>query len=727
MKLTDEEIKHLRFLVEHFDQEDKEVREAQIQVWKNLKLLWDGYTQTWWDSVAHDWRVYQPEGENTDQEYYDKTVNIFKAYLESIIAALSVTIPGITVYPDDAENTLDLQTAKAAKKIAELISRHNDVSLIWLQGLFIYCTEGLVACYNYSKEDKKYGTWKEKKYEDVTEEVSISSCSTCGSVVNENYCSECKEVIEDPIITTQLETETRLVGVIENPKSRQCMEVYGGLFVKVPNYARKQEDCLYLRFSYETHYAHARAHYGKIRDKIHENSGEGAEYYERYGRLSTQYKGTQPRNNVTVSCTWLRPDSFEMLEEKDMKNFRKLFPEGVRVDFVDDTFAEASAEALDDHWTLTKNPLSDYIHHNPLGLMLVSVQEITGEIISLVLQTIEHGIPQTWADPGVVDFEAYKKAEAAPGTIFPASPKSGKTMNDAFHDTKTATLSPEVLPFFQAMQSLGQTASGALPSLFGGQLEDNKTASGYSMSRAQALQRLQNTWQVFNVWWKNIYGKVIPAYIADLKDDEKYVEKTDHGTFINVLIRRSELEGKIGSIELESAANLPMTWTQQKEAFMSIIQLNNPALLQFLMSPENLPKFQEFMGVSDIFIPGENDREKQYDEIVLLLESEPIIVPPDEMMVLQAQLSGQLPPPPMEHSSIEVDPMLDNHQVEFSILREWLVSAKGRQAKIDKPKGYKNALLHARDHYAIINKVNQPQGQAAPQQPAMEEGQNVPA
>lgn len=725
MRLSDEDIKNLRFLVEHFDQEDKEVRESQIQTWKRLKLLWDGYVHTWWDSVAHDWRVHQESG---DQEYYDKNINIFKAYLESIIAALSVTVPGIAVYPDDADNTLDLQTAKAAKKIADIIARHNDVSLIWLQGLYTYVTEGLVACYNYSKEDEKFGTYEEKEYEDTTTEETSYSCDECGEGLNDTYCENCNREVQTPNVDTQWLTGTRLVGSTRHPKSRQCMEVYGGLFVKVPNYARKQEDCLYLRFSYETHYAHARARYPDIREKIHENSGGGSDYYEKYGRLSTQYKGITPRNNVTVSCTWLRPDSFEMLNEKDMKKMRALFPEGVRVDFVDDCFAEASAEALDDHWTLTRNPLSDYIHHNPLGLMLTSVQEITGDIISLVLQTIEHGIPQTWADPGVVDFEEYKKAEAAPGTLFAATPKSGKTMNDAFHDTKTATLSQEVLPFFQMIQSLGQTASGALPSLFGGQLEDNKTASGYSMSRAQALQRLQNTWQIFNVWWKNIFGKVIPAYIADLKEDERFVQKTDHGSFINVFIRKAELEGKIGSIELESVANLPMTWMQQKEAFMSIIQLNNPALLQFLMSPENLPKFQEFMGIPDIFIPGENDREKQYDEIVLLLDSEPIVQLPDEMMVMQAQVSGQLPLPFMEHPSVEIDPMLDNHQIEFAVIREWLVSAVGRQAKIDNPKGYKNVLLHARDHYMIINKVNaeQPpqQAQAEPTQPAME-GQNA--
>ena len=44
-------------------------------------------------------------------------------------------------------------------------------------------------------------------------------------------------------------------------------------------------------------------------------------------------------------------------------------------------------------------------------------------LISLVLQTIEHGIPQTFADPKVLNFNAYRNSEVIPGGIYPATPK----------------------------------------------------------------------------------------------------------------------------------------------------------------------------------------------------------------------------------------------------------------------------------------------------------------
>ena len=88
-------------------------------------------------------------------------------------------MPPITCYPDDADNPLDVTTAKAGDKIAELVFRHNNVPLLWLHALFVFCTEGMTACYCYPKADEKYGTYEEKKYEEVPEYHEQSICPFC--------------------------------------------------------------------------------------------------------------------------------------------------------------------------------------------------------------------------------------------------------------------------------------------------------------------------------------------------------------------------------------------------------------------------------------------------------------------------------------------------------------------------------------------------------------------
>jgi hypothetical protein len=737
-ELPDDIKKLLKEVVDHFDKEDVSIRERQIRTWRRLKLFWEGFQKAWYSETAHDWRIWdETQGDDTDQSYYDKPINVFRAYLESIIAALSVTVPPINCYPDDADNTLDLSTAKAGDKISQLVYRHNNVSLLWLHALFIYCTEGMVGCYTYPKSDTKYGTYEEKEYDETQEEHQTTSCPQCGfelssnpiepDIVNQNssevmigdefqpepsdgqlnpsepdMCPSCGALM-NPVVGQKTFITTRLVGVTKQPKTRMCMEAFGGLYLKVANYARKQEDTPYLVWAYETHYANAIEKYAHLHGKNSLTAQKIAsatgpkDPYEQWGRLSPQYQGEYPMNTVTIRNAWLRPAAFNVLQDQeDIDRLKKRFPTGAKVVLVNDEFGEACEEALDDYWTLTYNPLSDYIHHDPLGLLLVSIQEITNDLISLILQTIEHGIGQTFVDPGVLNFNAYRQMESVPGGIYEATPKSGKSLSDGFHEVKTANLSPEIMPFGQNIQNLAQLVSGALPSLFGGQIDSGGgTASEYSMSRAQALQRLQNTWKIFTTWWKEIFGKVIPMYINEIKEDERDVQKDKEGNFINVLIRKAEIEGKIGKVELEANENLPLTWSQQKDIIMQLLQSANPEILAILGSPKNLPVIREAIGLTDFFVPGEDDKDKQFDEIKLLLNSEPMPTG-DPMMP--------------EMPSVEVDPVYDNHQIEFEIVRGWVISEAGRQAKMDNEPGYRNVLLHGKLHKMQMQMAMAPQG-----------------
>lgn len=734
MKVTENQERLLKDIVQHFDLEDRSVRERQIRTWRRLKFFWDGFQRVWYSEVAHDWRVSdESSSDDSDQSYYDKPVNIFRAYLESIIAALSVTVPPITCYPDDADNALDISTAKAGEKIAQLIYRHNNVSYLWMHSLFIYCTEGLVACYNYTEEDEKYGTYEEKKYENEQELHQIKTCPLCNQQIEDNTITDEFQPGEDseemeqcpncnqPMVPQSQEIPfevRRLVGVNKLPKSRQCLESYGGLYVKVPVYAKSQKDMPYLSFRREVHFSIARSRFPKLYKDIKPGDSGLYEPYERWGRLSTQYQGEYPTNNVTINDTWLRPCAFDVLEdEEESKSLRKLFPNGCKVSLVNEHFADVSEESLDDHWKLTHNPLSDYIHHDPIGLLLTSLQEITNDMVSLTLQTIEHGIPQTFADPAVLNFEAYRNSEVSPGSIFPAIPKSGKSMSDAFYEVRTATLSTEVMPFTQQIQTFAQLVSGALPSLFGGSMGESKTASEYSMSRSQALQRLNSTWKTFCFWWKEIFGNAIPAYIKEVHEDERFVTKDKFGNFANILIAKAELEGKIGNIELEANENLPITHTQLREIIMQLLQANNPEIQKALAEPENLPLMREALGLTDFYIGGEDDRNKQYEEIQQLLNSEPISQPSVDPMTGAPQIdpmTGQ-PVPDQQLPSVEIDPDFDNHQIQFEICKKWITGDVGRIAKVNNEAGYANVLLHAKMHLQVIQQQAMMQAQSLAQ------------
>jgi predicted RNA-binding Zn-ribbon protein involved in translation (DUF1610 family) len=701
MKLTEKEKTLLKQVVDHFDKEDRATRNRQIRIARRLKFLWDNLQYTYYSEVAHDWRI-PDDSQSDDQSYYDKPVNVFRAYLESIIAALSISIPSVTCYPEDADNPLDVTTAKAGDKIAQLIFRHNDAPLLWLHALYIYCTEGMLACYHYPKEDKNFGTYENKIYEDVEENKTEQVCPSCGATMGENEsefvptgemdsCPSCGQMVM-PNSIQSTETNSVLKEIQHLSKTRVLLDVYGLLYVKIPVYARRQCDCPYLIWSYETHYSNVLEEYPELWDKM-PHGGSGYETYEQWGRLSTQYKGEYPTNTVTVRNAWLRPSAFNILKEDEAAYLKKKFSDGVKVVLVNDGVADGEPENLDDYWTLSYNPLSDYIHFDPLGLLLTSIQEITNDLLSLVVQTVEHGIPQTFANPKALDFKAYRDSEVIPGGIYPAQSPAGRPLGENFYEVKTATLSGEVLPFANKVQEMGQLVSGALPSLFGGQVSGSRTASEYSMSRSQAQQRLSIPWKMLVAWWKNIFTKAIPMFINEMKDDEQDVDKNSVGNFINTFIRKSEATGgKLGKIELEASEALPITWSQQKDAIMELFSLNNDEVLKTLGSPENMPYLRKALGLTDYTIPGEDDRTKQYEEIVQLVNSDPIQMPGMGMDGM-----GQ-PLPEQEIPSVEVDPDVDNHAIEFEICRNWLVSEAGRLAKIDNLSGYKNVLLHMKMH-----------------------------
>jgi hypothetical protein len=740
----DEDIARLlKTVAEHFNNEDKTTRERQVRNCRKLKLYWNNFSMTYWSETAHDYRIWGREAAalDGDQDYYDKPVNVFRAFLETIIAALSIQIPAIHCVPDDADNPNDLSTASAGDKIAELIYKHNNVIFIWLQALYIWSTEGLIAGYTYTKEDEKYGTYQIPKYKD--EEVESYVCPNCGVRLPDDVmsdailnafqpdisdaelaegikaegpvCTECGQLLDPNLQKTKL-VVPKFIGMTTKPKSRVCLEVYGNLYVKIANYAKKQEDTPYLIHSCETHYSGPLSKYKRLRDekKIAKGGGFPGDPYEQTARLNTQYAGDMPDENVTVTTAWLRPQAFEILEDNQYEKLMKEFPIGAKVVMVNEIVADYESEALDDAWTLTKNPLSDYLNHNPSGELLTNIQDILNDLISLTLQTIEHGIAQTFADPAVVDFNAQRQIEAMPGTLSPTKPTAGtRNIGESFFSVKQANLSPEVFTFYNILQELGQFVSGALPSIFGGQLGSgsSRTAQEYETSKNMALQRLQTPWKMLTVWWKEMFGKAIPAYMKEVKEDERYVKKDKLGNFVNTYIRKAELDGKIGDIELEPDDKMPVTDEQMADMVMQLMNLNNQQVMTALMDPENLPYLRKAIKMPQFKLPGEDDRMKQYEEISQLINESPNVRPPSPEEIQQAQTTMQELQPQYQ-SSVQIDPDIDNHGIEASICRTWLISPAGRLAKIENPEGYMNIMLHMKEHLQQIQ--NQMMGQALP-------------
>ena len=745
LNLTDAELDDIKYMRDHFWEEDTATRQLQLAKWRRLKFFWNNITNVWYDSVAHDWRIGDVDNDSgtNDQAYYDQRINVFKAYLESIFAALSILVPPVKAVPDNAENSDDIETAKAADKIGGIIYRHNSADMLWLHNLYIWGTEGLVCGYNYPKFDKKNGTFKVDEYKTEPELHRITRCGNpeCGielldEVVTEKQlkaearqaeqpqlegieevdpllqeqqlddngmmmqgmeiCPNCQQPMT-PVVELKHEIIDVLVRTIDEIKGKIGLDSYGGLNVKVPLYARHQDQVLYLFKCYEDHYANAIELAPKLHDKLHNRVGNSQSFdsYEQWARLNVEYRGEYPANVTTIKDMWVKKAAYNILDEKRTAHWKKKYPDGIRACFIGDLFAFAKRESLDDHWTLEYNPMADYLSDDPLGSLLTSVQEITNDLISLHKQTLEHGVGLTIVDPAFIDLNAYQQTEVVPGAMIPSKTISGnKSLKDGIVELKTANFNDGSLQFSDQVQSLGQLSSGAMPSLFG--VMNAETASQDSMSKNQAQSRLGLKWKTKCNWWKHYMGKAIAMYmqLIQCQDDERDVQKGVDGNFINVVIKKAELSGKIGRFELEANENLPMSWSQRKDVIMQLLLSPNPQIAQWLMLPENQPALRATIGIDNFSIPGADDVDKQWAEIQQLINSEPLMT------------GDPLNP---EAPSIEIDELMDTHPIQFEICRKWAVSEVGQYYKYNLPTQYQNVLMHAQQHAMAMGPIGQPE------------------
>lgn len=664
-------------LVRDYEQDDEDAHRTYFNTAIRSEFYWNHQQHLYQDATGANSFQWKP----AEDESTLYTANIYRPNGESIIAAMSASLPQVTFYPDDADNPDDVTTATAYQKIAQLIQKHNEAQLLVIKMLFILYNQSFVAVYNYNKKSNKFGTYQNPVYEDSEQIVETPVCPMCGAKVEDTsppiVCNTCGSPVEAPELVPETQTVTQIVGLTDEPKSREILEAYGPLHVKIAPNVQRLEDTPYLILDVEHHHSKGKAEFPEFKEKLGDTGNQSETDYERDYR-SQLYKGEYDHLH-TWKYVWLRPSAYEVLasDDKLYQHLVQTYPGGVKAIFINGTLVSIENEKLDDHWTLSQSPLSTFINAESLGEGGISIQDAANELVNLSMDTIKHGIPQTFADGQIVDFEKYAVSQIKPGNIYPTKAlPSGQPIANFIHTTRTATLSQEVDNVWDKLQQLGQLTTGAFPSIYGGVVQGSRTASEYAQSRAQALQRLNNTWTMLKSLWANVMSKACVSYAKNLAYDEKDVQKQGNG-FINVWIRKAELNGKIGKVEPEVDEQLPTSWAQQREVLMRLIEMNSDLINPVLADAENAYVIKNALGFREIKIPGYDDRQKQLEEIQQLIQAAPI---------------SELDP------SVPIDKMLDNHEIEAEVCRSFLIGEVGRDLRNTNPMAFQNVYLHFAQH-----------------------------
>lgn len=667
----------LRELADKYEGEDSWVRKQQIKLWKKNDEFWHGIQFIFWSESRQDWisptdtRWFQQEEgrEEAEGPFYDFVANIYRAHGEAIIAALSANIPAIRFPPDDADDDEDLSTSRVYSKISDLIMRHNKFKILFLRALFLLWNQGIVCAYHAPKSDKAFGEVHIPNYRDA---LFCPQCDTEHPMDED----EAFEGMPCPTCNTPMEVKPILDGFETSPKSRVMIDCYGPLFVKVSYYAMNQLGTPYLILNTDRPREFLKFIFPHIADDLRKDEGEQG-MYEKMARTPSSYSSyntiDENKNLITLKQVWLRYWTFESLppeKEKEKEQLQKLFPNGAYVAFAGKRYAESRDEDLDKYWTIGQAGLSQYIHSDPLGQPLIPIQEITNVHLNLTEETIEHGIPSTFADPGVLNFKVYSRHEARPGFVYPAKPRSGQRLEDAFYESSRATLSRELGGFSTQLEKLGQFVTGSFPSIYGGAADGkSRTAAEYNMSRQMALQRLSICWAFVCDWVARMMERCVHLFVENMIEDEKYVAR-EGDNYINVWIRRAEMTGQVGEVESEGAESFPISTPQKQALLMKLIELNNDFINEALYAPENRKLLADYLSNPDFKIPGEFQRSRQTFETNEMQKGTPV----------------------------PIDPLIDDHSIHAETLRNFMVDTSGLEIKRTQPKIWAILQQHLQEH-----------------------------
>ena len=432
-----------------------------------------------------------------------------------------------------------------------------------------------------------------------------------------------------------------------------------------------------------------------------------------FAGLPTTHPGDALFNLVTFSRTWIRPWAFYAIEDKAVRDaLLALFPDGCYVAFAGDTYCESRNESMDDRWRVMHALPGDGQNRPSVGDSLVQIQERYNTLSNIQAETYEYGIPPIYADPQVLDFDALSNQTAEPAAHYPARSRPGQPLAAGFFQPAPAQVPPDLVRHQQELMGpVSQFLTGLFPAVFGGEMDNVKTATGYAMARDQALGRLGLVWRRLKQFYCDMMLLSVDCFRKNRPEDAEIPILGPGGEFESRWIRLADLKGNIQAYP-ESDETFPRLKSQQRGVVQQLMASSDPLIQQALADPANIGFVKSVLGLSDLVVPGEDSRNKQLREIDLLLHSAPSTSSRHSGCRLRRRQRrtqhrcGTQASKPVQRTcllpSVPVDLLFDNHVVELEECRRWANSDAGQIARIENPAGFANVRAHAEAHLRAI-------------------------
>lgn len=675
------------------------------------------------DAVAGDQK-------GDDTELYRFTDNIYQMLCLSFIAALSPRAPATRYQPVDAQNELDLKTAERASTMMQLIEEQNEIKSLQKLELLHLWTGGVYFSYTrYLVDEDQAGVTKQPitamvptqvaparmecpqcgtaTPDDQISPMGVPRCPKCGSELNENEDWHPPQTMPMP----------QKVGTEEIPNGMTKIDAIGLLNVDAAPYAQKLYQTPILDFEIESDVADVRSRYPGAWDKIQSSAGSAGvpeAEADRIARLRL-FGGTSSRSGYlsdslpTFSRCWIQPWAFNILDNKaDADGLRELFPKGVKLVSLGDTFLEAVGEKLTTCWSWCPTIEGMGLYPFAVGDAALDIQERINDVANLTHEHMDRNAsPPILVDGDALDTAAMSQKANLPGGMVELIRRNtliGKPLSDLVFQP-SYHIDNNIYTYGESLIMRAQLVCGVQPQIFGGSDPNVKTAHGQAQMLNTALGRLKLFWDQIGIEHARRSYLAVKCMTEHMDDELRVVVDGDtESGFENEFVLLTEMQGEFHAFP-ETDEEFPSTYGEIRDRIMQFISDpnagKNPYLAAFLADPDNQKLIDRYVAPPGSTLPGDAERSKVKQIIAVLAKSAPQTVPGPQ---------GQA----IEMPSVTPDPDMDDMNIWVVECKKW--GQRNWEARYSNPNGYDNvkaALKLASQYQAMAMLAQSAQVQAA--------------
>lgn len=680
----------------------------------NQFISFDPESFQWFDALESTLAATDSEGQNL--EMYEFATNFYQMLGFAFVAALSSQVPKTRALPENAEKEEDIATAKAFSTVQEIIERKNEIRSLHKQALLELWLSG---CYfrhtRYVVDKDKAGTHKEPSLQ-ISQQVMMParySCPTCAGTTPaqpdqpQQNCANCnqplsgqdyfpEEMMEIPVAQEFKEVANGMV----------TMDIYGPMHIDVHPRARTLSETPILNLDIEVSVGVLRSMFPDAWDEIKKETGgmSPENTQEKHARSIIFSEGSAASNMTadqlpTYSRTWIQPWAFNDIDDRaKVEKYKKLYPEGVLLCNIGDTFLDAQPAKLTKEWTHAGTVKSKFGMFPPaVGDAAIPVQERindTGNITHEYMDRLAGGI--VLANQDAIG-EAIAGTPLLPGRInFVKLPKAqqNQRLADSIVQIK-CELDNNIYNYTDKLVFWMQLLVGTPPQIFGGSGDPNvQTASGQEQQLSTAMGKLGGFWDECRDENAKAAELAVNCAADNMNDDWFDVVTDSSGQFRNQYVFLDDMRGSIHAYP-ETDQGFPMSHSEISAWWNQLIQYassgKNPLANAILDEPANQEQMAIWTGVPGLVVPGREMRNKVMQIIDRLVKEQPqqtaAPVPNPADPTGQSQIMQ-----PITMPSIQPDPLTDDMGILIEVVREW--SYKHWEMAEEEPQAWTNVMAY---------------------------------